>query len=398
MRKKIATVPVLVTPEKGDWYVYFSVRNPLTGKMVPQKIYRGFKQCGSIAEKRRWGTRLVSEYTEKLKQGWSPLYDDTRVIYSDELEYHHLASQLSKIKKTVKNSRYYLSDFLVWKQPTVSKKTYETYTSKIRIFCSWIENSGYGDYDVSSINNKIILDFFNFLIVDQKLDRVTVIKYMQMVREYFRYLLNKGKISVNPVFDVPIPVKTKDCAARPINDADIRLLLEAARVQDPQLYMAMLFQFYLALRPGSEMRLMKIMDLDLYNKIATVVYENAKKDRRTIDIPVQLVKLCREFGIDGYNREFFIFGRKHCPGPEPVGKNTLPKRFNMLRTQLGLPSIYKFYSWKHTGAGKLLASGRTIEEIKRHLGHAHIESTDYYVRRHFGNRNEKIINEYPDPC
>jgi len=38
MRTKIATVPRVVEPNVGDWYVYFSVRDAATGKMIPQKF------------------------------------------------------------------------------------------------------------------------------------------------------------------------------------------------------------------------------------------------------------------------------------------------------------------------------------------------------------------------
>ncbi len=81
MKKKIATVPRLVEGNNGDWYVYFSVCNPLTGKMVPQKIYKGFKDCVTPAQKRAWGKSLVNELTEKLKAGWSPLWMIPRRLF-----------------------------------------------------------------------------------------------------------------------------------------------------------------------------------------------------------------------------------------------------------------------------------------------------------------------------
>ena len=52
---------------------------------------------------------------------------------------------------------------------------------------------------------------------------------------------------------------------------------------------------------------------------------------------------------------------------------------------------------KHTGGGKLLQAGFTIEEIKSHFGHSSIETTDRYLKKHFGNRNKNIIHNFPKP-
>lgn len=396
MRRKIATLPRTVEAKSGDWYVYFSVLNPITGKMAPQKVYRGFKDCNSSAEKKRWGVKLCAEITEKLKLGWTPFDQDT-VIYSDQIEYQNLAGKFSKLKKSIKNTRYYLSDFLIYKRPLVKDKTYSTYQSKLRIFCTWLDHSGYRDYDVSSISNKIILEFFRFLIVEQKLDRVTIIKYMQMIRDYFSYMKKMNKVSENPVTDIPIPPKTKDNAPRPINPIDLDVLLTKIKAEDPQLFLACMFQYYLAVRPGNELRSLKVRDIDLFNNTVVITDESAKAGRRTIDLPDPLVDICRELQIEKYNLDFYVFGKSKVPGPERVGNNTLRNRFNIYRTLLKLPQTYKFYSMKHTGGGMLLAAGRTIEELRNHMGHKSIESTDHYVRRHFGNRNEAIIKNFPSP-
>jgi integrase len=58
---------------------------------------------------------------------------------------------------------------------------------------------------------------------------------------------------------------------------------------------------------------------------------------------------------------------------------------------------YKWYSFKHTGAGKLLESGASIVELMNQLGHTDIASTYRYIRRHFGERSEHVRSKFPDP-
>jgi site-specific recombinase XerD len=77
--------------------------------------------------------------------------------------------------------------------------------------------------------------------------------------------------------------------------------------------------------------------------------------------------------------------------------NTLRERFNKYRDRLNLSPSYKWYSFKHTGAGKLLESGASIAELMNQLGHTDIASTYRYIRQHFGERSEHVRNNFPNP-
>lgn len=394
MKKIIATIPAVVESRSSDWYIYFAVRDHQTDKMVPIKIYRGFKKCKTVAEKRAWGRKLAAEYDQKLRAGWSPLYDTDKVIYSDQVEYKLLSAKYSRLKSTVRNTRYYLSEYLAWKLQSMKQKTQSTYTSKVRIFCNWIEANGYRDYDVSAIDHKIVSEFFTTI---NYLDRITVKKYLQIIRDYFKWMKGKDRIQVNPVFDIQLPPKTKDEAARPLGTDDLKMLLETIERCDPQLYLACMMQYYLAIRPGNELRGLRVMDIDLFNKTVVITDQTAKVRRSTIDLPDAMADIIRKQNVMNYDRNFYVFGRNKCPGAEMMGLNTLRNRFNKFRDNLNLPHIYKFYSMKHTGGGRLLEEGFTIEEIRNHMRHKNIESTDHYVKRHFGNRNGKLIESFPDP-
>jgi hypothetical protein len=164
MRRKLATIPKIKV-SNGTWFIYFLVRDPRTDKMKPIKIYEGFKKCKNKAEKQKHGEELVSIYTEKLKSGWSPYFDKENVIYSDQLEYHNFAERFSKQRKASKNVRFFTNTYLKIKSQGLSDRSIATYKSKLRIFCNWLDCKNYTDYDVSEIKNKIILQFFSFLIL-----------------------------------------------------------------------------------------------------------------------------------------------------------------------------------------------------------------------------------------
>lgn len=111
-----------------------------------------------------------------------------------------------------------------------------------------------------------------------------------------------------------------------------------------------------------------------------------------------LTDICiNQYELQTYQSNFYVFGNLGIPGPVAVGKNTLRVRFNKFRDALNLPDYYKFYSFKHTGGRKLAASGASIFDIKDHFRHSSIETTQRYLRKHFGERNMRVINNFPDP-
>lgn len=377
------------------WYVQYRCFYNVTDKLEGFRLYKGFSKLKTEAEKKAFSDKLISEYTSKLRSGWRPWFSD-HYIYKDEVEYRN-ALAFGAMRNDKSHIHKYLSEYLIIIKSGLSPKSYESYLSKTRLFCQWLELNGHGSLRIFELSNDIVKSFFTYLIDSRKLDKITIVKYRQNIGAMFRYFKSKKLIEEIPMDDLPKARKTKDFAARPINKRDLKRLLAKIEPEDPQLLLACLFQYYLSTRPGNEMRLLKIHDCDLYSNTVVITDEIAKTVRRTIDMPHDLVKLFRKQGIDKYPGEYYIFGQNHKPGLVPLGENTLRNRFNVFRDEMHLPKIYKFYSMKHSGGGALLDAGVTIEELRNHMGHTSIESTDHYVKRHFGNRNQKVISKFPDP-
>lgn len=378
------------------WFVFFSVKNPLNGKFVRYRIYKGVNESDNQKQRTVLANNVIVELNERLKNGWTP-ENDGKIVYNDQLVYAAVARNYGRKKQSNRTIAFLASEFLEHKEGKLAKKSKQSYVSKMRILVAWIENNGYASYDISKITTPIIKLFFDWIIKERNLDRITVKKYRQTIFSLFRYIEIKYNI-INPVRDIELPVKKVDNAARPILKNDLIKILDYAEYNDPQLYLGLLIQYYSAIRPGNELRNLKIKDIDFYNNQAVVNAVSAKTERRIVVLPTAIVNIMIEkFLLNRFNPEYYVFGRNRVPGFEMVGQNTLRNRFNQIRERLNLPDHYKFYSLKHTGAGKLLESGKTIVEIKEWCGHKSIEHTEHYVRRHFGNRNERIINSFPDP-
>jgi integrase len=397
MNEKIASLPRVVESNKG-WYLYFLIRNPATGKMVARKVEKGFKSCLTIDEKRECGKKLAEEYTKKLRKGWTP-WCNQESIYEDQIQYKNVSLSFGYKRKSRGTVDKYASDFLLFQKPSLKPKTYATYQSKLRIFCQWIDFNGFSDYDITAIDNKIILKFFAFLISERGLDKVTIRDYRIKMSRLFTYLMKEKILLQNPVFDIPIPRKKCDNAPKPILPDDLELISLEMSKNDPQLHLASMFQYFCAIRPGTELRLLKIKDIDFWTGKITISILNSKIERQDIiEIPKQLYKLITDvFHLQNYNKEFYVFSHGGIPGAKPLGVNSMRVRFNKFRDKLGLSKDYKFYSLKHTGASMLLESGATILDVMGHLRHSDIDSTYHYIRKRSGSGSDKIRNHFPSP-
>jgi integrase len=377
------------------WYIEYSCFYDKTNKLEKFRIYKGFMAITDVNERRRYGNKIISTYSKKLTAGWRP-WDPNQYKYRDETQYRNVTLRVGNDKVNNSHIRKHLSDFLLETKRRVSAKTYESYQSKTRLFCEWLENNGYANCRIYELKPDVVKNFFNYLIDKRNLDPVTIEKYEQNIGQMFRYFKRQKLTEVYPLEGIIRPPKVKDMAARPLKDNDMRLLLNHIYIRDEQLFLACLFQFFLCCRPGNELRLIKIQDIDLSNNIAHITQESGKTGKRKVTIPDALAELLINAKVMAYPGTNYLFSKNRKPGPTTLGKNYFTRKFVEYRKALNLPAIYKFYSFKHTGAGKLLESGATLSELMSHLGHTSMESTYSYIRRHFGEKSEKVLNFRPD--
>lgn len=386
-------MPYLVRNASGSCFVEYRAFNPATNRLERFRIYKGFAKL-SGTHLQDHAKEIIDKYSKKLKAGWRP-WKEEDVVYQDNIEYYFVSQAVGNIRKDSNHLRRHQSEYLNFVKSDVGKKTFQDYTSKIRQFTFWLEKKGHLHKLISEIDNAIILMFFNHLIQERKLDMRTVSKYHMVLAAMFKYFQKKKVIIDNPVHDTPKGSKTVDKAARPFFEKHIKVYMKEVAKAEPDLFLASLFQYFLLCRPGSELRLMRVQDVDVTRQIVYIRDDTAKVIKRTLTLPKSLITFIEAFKIDSFKSDFYIFGRNGVPGPEPYGKNYFNRRFKIHRDKLNLPRTYTFYSFKHTGAGNLLETGATLAELMSQLGHVRFESTIHYVRRHFGEKSEKILNQKP---
>lgn len=398
MRQKMIILPKLNRCQGNplkQWFVYYSCRNPRTGKMHRFRHYDGFTGI-SEAEKLAHAQQLIELYSGRLRTGWTPFTDVTEVIYNDHLDYKSVADMYGK-KRTGNNSiRVWISKFLDTIQPAMALATFQTYRSKFRLFTLWLEKEKISGNDLATFDNKVIINFFLYLINKRNLSKVSIQKYKQIIKALFEYIKDQKLIIVNPVYDIPLCNRINDQAPRPIMRQDIDTFKKEL-TKHPELWLAVQLEFYCALRPGHEIREMKIKDIDFTRGTIRVDRARAKtRVERIVTVPNQLLLQLRGFyNLHTYNKEWYVFSKGGIPGPQSIGKNNLRNKFNIIRKRLNMPLEYKFYSWKHTGAVEMDQANIPIKDISLHLGHNSLKSTDHYFHNKKASTSKAIRDNYP---
>lgn len=363
------------------WYVEFSYRLPSDNQLHRYRCYSGL--CSGTAEDRdRIAKQLIDHYTEYLKSG-SYLNQEPNLNPLKESENHRPEQQKwVECKQSIMVEPLALR-YLAFIQPNLRKKSFQDYKAKLSIFIDWVRKN-MRDTTVPMMQRKMLIPFFEFLSTDRGLCRRTNEKYVQVVRAFFTYCEDIGvrDEDTNPVKRIPKFGKVIDCSTG-VFDADERMRLRnAIKNKEPFLWLACEMLYYCAVRPGTEMRLLRIGDINFETRNICIRAELAKnKTTEYVGIPNVLFEYMQELHLDQFDKDLYIFGRCGFPSIIPTGHNTMRNRFNSYRELLNISKDKKFYSWKHAGAISAAQNGATIFELKDQLRHKSIQTTEEYLKK-----------------
>lgn len=396
-KTKILVLPRLYDAS-GDlskqWFIYYSYINHKNGKMARFRISKGFGFLPTRHARYEAAGKIILELTEKLKSGWNPFDPKAgTIIYEDLLKYSHIAKTEGRLRESVKNLAYYMSEWLAEQKYNVTPATYTTYKSKLRILEQWMISQKIADYDVSLFDKETAKKFIRYLQAEKHLSNNTITKYLQITNMVFNSLLESELIEKNPFRKLNV----KRAPAKPakyFNDNILDRLKAVISRNDPQLWLAALFQYYCFIRPG-ELRNLKIGDIDFEAGSIQVRSEIAKNRKtQTVVIPEPFKEYLIKNKINNRPDIDFVITRNGMPGPVQAGKNYLYNHFVVIRKILGLPKDYKLYSFKHTGAVKA-SKFIKVKDLQMQLRHHSLDQVDMYLRQMTATDSDDLKYSFP---
>jgi integrase len=246
------------------------------------------------------------------------------------------------------------------------------------------------DLLLANFRGSIVTHFFDSLRDHSELSPKTYNDYKGHFSSVFNYLVDQKDVPIgNPILKVKNLSVEDSEQYEPFSNEQLDLIKKYLQVQnDKQMYLFISFIYYTFVRPGQELRLMKVKHIGKDQLFIPASTAKANKGDY-VTIPEGLEELLTRYKIRKYSPEFYLFTASGEPGPEPAGKNFFIKRHRKMLEALGLAdSVYSMYGYKHTGALDLYDQTKDIIAVQRHCRHSSVTQTETYLRRY-----GKILNE-----
>lgn len=266
-----------------------------------------------------------------------------------------------------------LSDAFEVRKLFIKKKTIQTYQSKLEGYVRWLRTER-NEQEIEKLG--LGLAFLKYLQT-KNLSGTTLNTYRDFLNSLYKNC--KELKSENPFSEIK-KFREQRVSAKYYskNQQDI-LRKEITRV-NPQLWLACQMSYYLLLRPGDELRLIKVEDFDLDEQMLRVSGFLSKNDKtQSVRIPDEFLKTLQFLKfIPG---SYYVFGSEGRPGMTPRCKKYFPDHHIKILRRLGFNTkLYKFYSWKHTGAVMYYQQTKDLKGLKEQGRWHSLDMVEEYLK------------------
>ena len=387
---------------KGDlnkrWYVYFSYRNPKTGKLKRMKNIYGKTNRFKTKEERYTILNLYKKRLLKfLKEGYSPFEDNTE-LYQTQVRKNNNIHSVSEESQTVvvkkKQDENYNEGFIsiqnafdkaiLLKTNVVSTTTLTDYQSRINKFLEWLNEYHPMIIDINKVDRKMMVEFLNS--VQLKTSARNRNNYRTVLSSIFQILEDNELIVKNFVKSIK-PIKSQPKRHKTYSSNEQQAIFEYLDKNDNLLLLFIKFISYNFLRPIEVCRL-RVKDIDISQK--TLQFQAKNKVLKTKIIPDILLNELPD--LKALNGDHFLF-TPHGIGKDWEAKLTnrrdhFSKRFKtVIKDHFNLNENYGLYSFRHTFITKIyraMVKQSSPFEAKSKLmqitGHTTMGALEKYLR------------------
>ncbi|GAB4161045.1 MAG: hypothetical protein Tsb0033_17900 [Winogradskyella sp.] len=406
---------------KKRWYVYFSYRDPETGRMKRMKnIYGGANKFKTKAERYNVLSLYKKRLLRFLKQGYNPFEDNTE-LYQKQTRKPVPSKEAKPITQSVvtehkqKHNEEYVS---VKKQEIVEKKstkpkiekptkplslkvldafnkalelktnvtkakTLEDYTSRIYKLHKWLKKTHKEITHIEYIEKRHILEFLNEVQLQSSPRNRN--NYRSVFSSIFQVLEDNEIIERNFIKSIK-PLKSKPQRHKTYTNKEQERIFEHLEKEDPILLLYIKFISYNFLRPQEVCRL-KVKDINVDEK--TLKFEAKNKVLKTKLIPDILFDELPD--LSQCDPDDLLFTPNKIGGQwdatEINRRTNFGKRFSAIKKTLGFNKNYTLYSFRHTFITRLyraMVKNSSPFEAKSRLmlitGHSTMAALEKYLR------------------
>ena len=397
------------------WYVYYSFRNPETGKLKRMKNIYGAVNTFKNKEDR---LSLLSRYRRRLlkllKEGYNPYMDNTE-LYQTKLAKKKVNTSESKStveakeienipekKETPENDGLPLREAfdysLKLKEKIVNERTLKDYMYSTNGIIKWIEENRPEITTITQLSRKVSMDFLNDILLktssrNRNNNRLNLSSLLQT-------LVDNEIILSNPMSKIKA-LKTVPKRNKSYKNETEKEIFKYLKTEDPILLLFIQFVSYAFLRPIEVCRL-KVKDFDFVNN--TFEFKAKNKPSKTKIIPKILLDAMPD--LSKSDPESWLFTPEKIGGEWDTTENNkrdyFTKRFkNGVKKDFNLGPDHGLYSFRHTYITKLYRAlvkksspHAAKSELMEITGHTTMEALEKYLRDHDAYLPEDYSNLY----
>ncbi len=409
------------------WYVYFSFRNPDTGKLERMKNIYSVTNSYKTKEQRM---RVLSAYRRNLlkllKQGYSPFEDNSFLVAQEKS--NNVSQNVTNIKigkqtsisnqdaikgnikstaslkeessksileeptqkenkinnvqvKTIKESFEFA---LALKEKVISISTKRSYQNRVKNFLEWLDKSHKEVTTIDQLDKKVVNDFLNEVLL--KTSARNRNNYRTELSSLLQTIEDNDLIAYNFIKKIPV-LKTKSERNKTYSKELNEKIFSCLEEKDPILLLYIKFISYSFLRPIEVSRL-KIKDINLISR--TIQFKAKNSPLKTKIIPDILLKELPD--ITKLNKEDYVFTPNAIGGKWEAAlenrRGYFSNRFReTVKKHFKLGNDFGLYSFRHTFITKLyrqMVKDSSPFEAKSRLmlitGHSSMSALEKYLR------------------
>jgi len=358
------------------WYIVYYQTDPDAPDLGPARIRETFNlnRVKDLKIRKREAERIRDEINALLPTGFPYNKEELKLVPKVSIiEALGVALEIKVAKRRVDTVRGYRSIF--------------------NIISRYLEAKGLCDLDVKLFDKKHAMGFLDMLLTEKDISAVTWNNNKIHMLSLFNVLKARNYVDVNPFQGIK-KLKEEETSRRALTDAEKNAIAAYAKKHHTWFYYAVSFIYYCAIR-NTELTRLKIYMIDLKRQVIRLPGSATKNTQRdSVTIQNGFVPILEEMKLHDYPGDYYIFSKTKMPGPEKQKRaDYFNKKFKQILKEMqgkglmhNLENV-SFYSWKDTGALKLLDAGVDVVDIMHHLRHRDLSTTQRYLKKLRGVNN-----------
>ena len=378
------------------WYIYYSFRDPKTGKLVRQpNIKAGVNKLKNKRDRYVFLTTMQQALLKLLQYGFNPYEDNSTLeaeLFSEKgfkvtKKVKEVVIPVKKVEVPIQESCATIAEALQLtlelKENMMNKNSFVQYKSRIGLFERFLKTKNYLEKPITFITKKLVIEYLNGILIKSSSRNRN--NSRTDIASMFQLLEDNEVIELNFVRKIPIlkSVPKRNKTYSPKLEKEIYSYLEK---EDSHLLLFVKFISYNFLRPIEVCRL-RIEDVDIQDR---KIYVKAKNKPVKIKIIPEIL-LNDLPDLANINPKSYLFGRfeigENWEAEETNKRNEFSKRFKVIKEHFELGEEFGMYSFRHTFITKLyrqLRKKMSQHEAKSNLlpitGHATMVALEKYLR------------------